>query len=136
MHLPSAVSYRDALSAHKGALRAVQIVEARVCSLNGKVCDSVAALNSAALVRVTSKNVGAIAADYTLTLSNCSYPAQPVPAQSLALAPEETEELTFEARLLRPHAVLSAWWHVGRCVDNPARWRLPVISSAFPASEL
>lgn len=74
----------------------MQIVEARVCSRNGEVCDSVAALNSAALVRVACKNAGAIAADYTLTLSNCTYPAQPVPAQSVALAPAETKELTFQ----------------------------------------
>ena len=82
----------------------MQIVEVRVCSENGEVCDTVAALNSAALVRVTSRNAGAIAADYTLTLSNCTYPAQPVPAQSVALAPDETKQVTFQVPPSSPQA--------------------------------
>lgn len=73
-------------------------MSARVCNLDGTVCDVAVALNSALLVTIVGKNIGAIAASYTLTLGNCSYPSQPVPAQSLSLAPDAEQALVFEAR--------------------------------------
>lgn len=74
----------------------MQIVSVRVCNAARTVCDSVAALNSAALVMVVVRNTGAVAAEYTLSFGNCSHPTQPVPAQSLTLDASETAEVRFE----------------------------------------
>jgi hypothetical protein len=74
----------------------MQLVDARVCSLDGRVCDSVAALNSAALVAVVAKNSGAIPSRYTVSVGNCSYPTQPAPAQTLSLAPLQETKLVFQ----------------------------------------
>ena len=50
------------------------------------------------------KNVGFLAASYTTTLDNCTYPIIPVAAQSLSLASNETAEVRFEVlcRILLP----------------------------------
>ena len=77
----------------------VQLVSARVCSQDGAVCDSAAALNSVMLVTIVGKNIGGIAASYTVSVGNCTYPAQIVPAQSLSLAPDQEESLVFQVRL-------------------------------------
>jgi hypothetical protein len=76
----------------------VQLVSARVCSQNGTVCDSAAALNSVVLVNIIGKNIGFIAASYTISVDNCTYPAQIVPAQSLSLAASEEKTLIFQVR--------------------------------------
>ena len=64
------------------------------------MCDSAAALNSVVLVTMVCKNVGLLAASYTVTLGNCTYPAQTVPAQSLSLEPAATDSLVFQVRWL------------------------------------
>jgi hypothetical protein len=56
------------------------------------------ALNSAALVTVKVKNVGVISASFTATLGNCSYPASPVPAQSLSMQANQEKDVIFEVR--------------------------------------
>lgn len=88
----------------------MQLVSARICNLAGTVCDTVAALNSAALVTVVGENIGALDADYTVSLGNCTYPTQPIAAQSVALSPGEQKSLAFEVRLpawsCGPHAAL------------------------------
>lgn len=71
-------------------------MSARVCNAAGTVCDSVAALNSAALVVLVVRNTGAVAAEYTVTFGDCSHPTQPVPAQSVTIAAGDTAELRFE----------------------------------------
>lgn len=116
-----------------------QIVSARMCSANDAVCDSAAALNSAALIKVRCvrasefvahlftdwgasdacrvharpgqgarrarhrrhvqvdvQNTGAISADFTVTVGECSYPATEVPAQSLALRADEVRRIVFQ----------------------------------------
>jgi Male gamete fusion factor len=79
----------------------VQILSARVCNQNGTVCDTAAALNSVVLVAVVAQNVGAIDADYTATLGNCTYATQQVPAQSLSLAAGAQDSVVFQVRCLR-----------------------------------
>ena len=81
-----------------------QILSAQVCNSAKTVCDSVAALNSASRAMIEVKNVGFLAASYTTTLDNCTYPIIPVAAQSLSLASNETAEVRFEVlcRILLP----------------------------------
>lgn len=78
----------------------MQLVSARVCSQDGTVCDSAAALNSVMLVTVICKNIGVIAASYTVSIGNCTYPAQTVPAQSLSLAANDEKSLVFQVRYI------------------------------------
>lgn len=88
--------------------RHMQVVSARVCNQDGTVCDVAAALNSVVLVQVVAKNIGAIAADYTMGLGNCSYPAQPVPAQALALEALQEQPLVFQMYLTAPEGTEEA----------------------------
>lgn len=85
----------------------MQVVSARVCNAAGTVCDSVAALNSAALVTLVVRNTGAVPASYTVSFGLCSHPAQPVPAQALAIDAGETAQTVFE--VWTTAAVSVAW---------------------------
>eukprot|EP00892_Ulva_mutabilis_P000250 jgi/Ulvmu1/10225/UM060_0025.1 len=73
-----------------------KIVSGRVCNAAGTVCDSVAALNSGALVMLVVLNTGAVAASYTVSFGVCSHPAQPVPAQTVAIDAGDSARITFE----------------------------------------
>nr|BAO57178.1 generative cell specific-1 [Gonium pectorale]BAO57179.1 generative cell specific-1 [Gonium pectorale] len=70
-----------------------KISGARVCRFGDTSCGGFEAGASRGYVRANLTNTGRLAADFTLTLSNCSANVRPVEARALALPPNATAAL-------------------------------------------
>lgn len=74
----------------------LQITTTVVCNAARTECNNVAELGSPSKVVVGVRNTGSLREDFVTTLSNCSHPTIPVPAQLFPLDANETTDVYFE----------------------------------------
>jgi hypothetical protein len=70
-----------------------------VCTFSGAVCGGFQALATRGYLTASIQNTGALPADYTVSVADCSLGVMPVPAQVASIAPRGVHNFTFTLQM-------------------------------------